>query len=274
MQRRDERPDEPGEKGRQGVLTDTPSRVEAVAIDKSFETSGGSVRVLDNVSVSIAPAGFTCLLGPSGCGKSTLLNMIAGFIEPDQGELLVDGQPVRGPGPERGVVFQEYALFPWLTAAENIAFGPAGLGLKGTALRQLVDDYLRLVGLEGFGDHYPNRLSGGMRQRVALARALANRPRVLLMDEPFGALDALTRQVLQEELLRIWLKERTTIVFVTHSIRESIFLGTSIIVMTRRPGRVKQVILIPMPYPRDPSSQEFLQLEQTVEKLVREEVER
>lgn len=251
-----------------------PSRVDVIAIDKFFESSGTTVQVLDDVSVAIEPAGFTCLLGPSGCGKSTLLNMIAGFIKPDDGQLLIDGQPVRGPGPDRGVVFQEYALFPWLTAADNIAFGPASRGLRGTALQQLVGDYLRLVGLEEFGGQFPNRLSGGMRQRVALARALANRPRALLMDEPFGALDALTRQILQEELLRIWLKERTTIVFVTHSIREAVFLGTSIVVMTRRPGRVKQIIPVALSYPRDTTMPEFLELERTVERLVREEIGR
>jgi ABC-type nitrate/sulfonate/bicarbonate transport system ATPase subunit len=200
------------------------------------------------------------------------LNLIAGFGEADDGEILIDGERVHGPGADRGVVFQEYALFPWLTAAQNIEFGPAGQGVKGEDLRHLVDHYLRLVGLEEFGGHYPNRLSGGIRQRVALARALANKPRVLLMDEPFGALDALTRQILQEELLRIWLKERTTIVFVTHSIRESVFLGTKIVVMTRRPGRVKQIVPVPMSYPRDTSSQEFLQIEREVDKLVREEV--
>ncbi len=256
------------------AATRTSSRVDAVAIDKSFETSSGAVQVLDNVSVAIEPAAFTCLLGPSGCGKSTLLNMIAGFIEPDGGQLLIDGQPVRGPGPDRGVVFQEYALFPWLTAADNISFGPTSRGVKGDELRRMVDDYLRLVGLEEFGGHFPNRLSGGMRQRVALARALANRPRALLMDEPFGALDALTRQILQEELLRIWLKERTTIVFVTHSIREAVFLGGSIVVMTRRPGRVKQIIPVDLSYPRDATKPEFLELERTVEKLVREEIGR
>jgi len=252
----------------------SPSRIDATGIVKFFDTANGPVQVLDDVSVAVEPAGFTCLLGPSGCGKSTLLNMIAGFIKPDRGTLLVDGQPVRGPGPDRGVVFQEYALFPWLTAADNIAFGPASRGLRGDELRRLVDDYLRLVGLEEFGGHYPNRLSGGMRQRVALARALANKPRALLMDEPFGALDALTRQILQEELLRIWLRERTTIVFVTHSIRESVFLGTSIVVMTRRPGRVKEIIPVPLRYPRDSTTAEFVELERKVEKLVREEIGR
>jgi len=247
--------------------------VEARGIRKVFTSGGQGTLVLDDVSVSVAPAGFTCLLGPSGCGKSTLLNMIAGFVEPDEGEILVDGRRVTAPGAERGMVFQEYALFPWLTAAENIAFGPEGKGLPRAELKRVVDSYLRLVGLEKFGDHYPNRLSGGMRQRVALARALANRPRVLLMDEPFGALDALTRQVLQEELLRIWLAEKTTIVFVTHSIREAVALGTTVVVMTRRPGRIKETLPIDMPYPRETSSRQFIDIERHLEGLVRAEVE-
>ena len=251
----------------------TPAAVRASGIRKTFTNGSQSTLILDDVDVAIEPAGFTCLLGPSGCGKSTLLNMIAGFVDLDEGEILVDGRPVRGPGADRGMVFQEYALFPWLTAAQNIAFGPEGQGLPQDEVRRLVASYLRLVGLEKFGDHFPNRLSGGMRQRVALARALANRPRVLLMDEPFGALDALTRQVLQEELLRIWLAEKTTIVFVTHSIREAVALGTSIVVMTRRPGRIKEILTIDLPYPRVASSPEFLAIEARLEMLVREEVE-
>jgi NitT/TauT family transport system ATP-binding protein len=250
-----------------------PAPVHARGIRKSFTTGPQSTLILDGVDVTVEPAGFTCLLGPSGCGKSTLLNMVAGFVDWDEGEILVDGRQVTGPGADRGMVFQEYALFPWLTAAQNIAFGPQGQGIPAVEVQTIVASYLRLVGLENFGDHYPNRLSGGMRQRVALARALANRPRVLLMDEPFGALDALTRQVLQEELLRIWLAEKTTIVFVTHSIREAVALGTSIVVMTRRPGRIKETLRIDLRYPRVTSSAEFLAIEARLEALVREEVE-
>ncbi|MCC7425292.1 MAG: ABC transporter ATP-binding protein [Alphaproteobacteria bacterium] len=247
--------------------------VQARGIRKVFTTGSTDTLVLDDVSVTVDPAGFTCLLGPSGCGKSTLLNMVAGFVEPDEGEITVDGRRISSPGADRGMVFQEYALFPWLTAAENVAFGPEGRGLPRAELKRVVASYLKLVGLEKFGDHYPNRLSGGMRQRVALARALANQPRVLLMDEPFGALDALTRQLLQEELLRIWLAEKATIIFVTHSIREAVSLATSIVVMTRRPGRIKETIKVDLPYPRVQSSREFIEIERHLDALVRAEVE-
>ena len=191
----------------------------------------GMHEVLRGISLDIADGEFVCLLGPSGCGKTTLLNAIAGFVFPSAGDLRVDGNAVRAPGADRGVVFQEYALFPWFTVEQNVQYGPRLAGTRGEALTAISDHYLRLVGLGSFERHYPNQLSGGQRQRVAIARALAAKPKILLLDEPFGALDAMTRESLQEELVRIWETERRTCVFVTHSIGEAVFIAETIVVM-------------------------------------------
>jgi NitT/TauT family transport system ATP-binding protein len=206
--------------------------IQIEGVSKSY-TEG--VLALDEISLELPENSFTCLLGPSGCGKSTLLNMIAGFIEPTTGRILVDGREVTQAGADRGVVFQEYALFPWRTAVENVEFGPMIQGLPRPERRAVARRYLALVGLDEHEDKYPRELSGGMKQRVAIARVLANHPSVLLMDEPFGALDAQTREVMQEELLRIWEQDKKTVVFVTHSISESIFLADRIVVMATRP---------------------------------------
>ena len=213
-------------------------------VSKSFNGTGPA---LHGVNLQLAENSFTCLLGPSGCSKSTLLNMIAGFLHPTTGRVSVDGIDVTAPGADRGAVFQEYALFSWRTAAQDVAFGPMPKRLPGQQQHDTAQRYLALVGLAGHGAKYPSELSGGMKQRVAIAiaRALANAPSVLLMDEPFGALDAQTREVLQEELLRIWQHERKTVVFVTHSISESIFLSDRVVVMATRPGTVKDVIDMP-----------------------------
>ena len=227
---------------------------------------------LDEVSLELAENSFTCLLGPSGCGKSTLLNMIAGFIEPTAGRVMVGGREVMGAGADRGVVFQEYALFPWRTAAENVEFGPMVRGLPRAERHAAARQYLALVGLAEHEGKYPSELSGGMKQRVAIARALANHPSVLLMDEPFGALDAQTREVMQEELLRIWQQDKKTVVFVTHSISESIFLADRIVVMATRPGTIKEIVDVALPHPRDRSGAEFVALEREIKRLVREEV--
>ncbi len=229
---------------------------------------------LDFIDLELAANSFTCLLGPSGCGKSTLLGMIAGFVPPTTGEILVNGQRVTGAGADRGVVFQEYALFPWRTARENVAFGPMIRRMSRADQRATADRYLALVGLAGHGGKYPAELSGGMKQRVAIARALANNPSVLLMDEPFGALDAQTREILQEEMLRIWQNDRKTVVFVTHSISESIFLADRIVVMSTRPGGIKEVVDVGLPYPRERTAPEFIALERRLKQLVREEVEK
>ena len=198
-----------------------------------------------------------CAIGPSGCGKTTLLNMIAGFIEPTRGSITLDGHDVVGPGSDRGVVFQEYALFPWLTARRNIEFGLRQQRVPVNEREHLVDEFLKLAGLSHAAERYPFELSGGMRQRVAVVRALVTRPRILLMDEPFAAVDAMTRATLQEELLRIWREVGLGIFFITHNIEEAVFLAQRIVVMSPYPGRIKEIVEVDLPYPRDRGSSEF-----------------
>ncbi|MQA03604.1 MAG: ATP-binding cassette domain-containing protein [Streptosporangiales bacterium] len=210
-----------------------------------------TVRALDDVDLKVADREFVCLLGPSGCGKSTLLNLVAGFRHPTAGRITVGGQPVSGPGPDRGVVFQDANIFPWLSVEKNVAFGPQMRGVTGSAeLREQVHTYLSRVGLSDFADRLPLQLSGGMRQRVALARVLINDPPVLLMDEPFGALDAQTRIIMQELLLELWEKERKTVIFVTHDIDEALLLADRVYVMSVRPGRIQDTIEVPLERPR------------------------
>jgi NitT/TauT family transport system ATP-binding protein len=217
---------------------------------------------------------FVCLLGPSGCGKSTLLNAVAGFSLPSSGEISVDGRRIAQPGPDRGMVFQEYALFPWMTVSQNIGFGLEIQKKPAGEIAAKVDELLDMLHLKDFRDRFPKDLSGGMRQRVAIARVLALDSPILLMDEPFGALDALTRRNLQDELLRIWSASGKTILFVTHSIEESIYLADRIIVMTYRPGTVKRDQYVEIPRPRDPSSAEFNELKRELGRLVMEEQQR
>jgi NitT/TauT family transport system ATP-binding protein len=243
----------------------------ARGVRKVFAAGDRQVVALDGVDLEVAQGEFVCLLGPSGCGKSTLLNAIAGFSAPTAGELMALGRPVRGPGPERAMVFQEYALFPWMTVEQNVAFGLELAGAAPDILSRTVDGLLRRLGLAEFRDRFPKDLSGGMRQRVAIARVLAIDPPMLLMDEPFGALDALTRRSLQDELLRLWAEDRKTIVFVTHGIEEAIYLSDRVVVMTYRPGTVKRVVPVTLPRPRDPSSVEFNALKRELTALVMEE---
>jgi NitT/TauT family transport system ATP-binding protein len=238
---------------------------------KVFEAGGREVVALDGIDLEVAQGEFVCLLGPSGCGKSTLLNAIAGFTPPSGGELTALGHPVTGPGPERAMVFQEYALFPWMTVERNVAFGLEMKGVPSNERRVVVERLLGQLGLAEFRDRYPKDLSGGMRQRVAIARVLAIDPPMLLMDEPFGALDALTRRSLQDELLRIWAEDRKTVVFVTHGIEESIYLADRVVVMTYRPGTVKRLVPVRLPRPRDPAAPEFNALERELTALVMEE---
>ncbi|WP_439099829.1 ABC transporter ATP-binding protein [Bradyrhizobium yuanmingense] len=200
---------------------------------------------LEDISLDVRSGEFLALVGPSGCGKSTLLDLLGGLTTPTSGRILLDGRPITGPGRDRGIVFQQYALFPWRTAAENVEFGLDIAGLSATQRREIARHFLDLVGLSGFANRYPHELSGGMKQRVAIARSLAYDPEVLLMDEPFAALDAQTRETLQGELLRIWRATGKTIVFITHGIDEAVVLGQRVAVMTSRPGRIKQVIDIP-----------------------------
>ena len=224
-------------------------------VSKVFATADdGGLKAIDDVRLSIAEGEFVCLLGPSGCGKSTLLNLVAGFEEPTTGTLSCAGRPVVAPGPDRGVVFQEHTLFEWMTVRDNVIFG---LTCNGPMRSRFPDAGQRaqacidLVGLRGFENTYPNFLSGGMKQRAAIARSLAPDPAILLMDEPFGALDAQTRYIMQNELLKIWQATRKTILFVTHSIEEAVFLADRIVVMTRRPARIKEIVKLTTPRPRD-----------------------
>jgi len=219
-------------------------------LGKVYRTKKTEFVALKNIDLNIASHEFLTLIGPSGCGKSTLLRIIAGLEEATEGTVLVDGEPVAGPGADRGMVFQSYTLFPWLTVRQNIEYG---LKLKGVPVlerRRVSDFYLRMIRLERFANAYPKQLSGGMKQRVAIARALANRPKVLLMDEPFGALDAQTKQAMQELLLEVWEKEKTTIVFITHDIEEAVFLSQRICVMGAGPGRIISEHPVPLPEKR------------------------
>jgi NitT/TauT family transport system ATP-binding protein len=243
-------------------------------VDKVFPGAGREVVALRDINLEIARGQFVCLLGPSGCGKSTLLNAVAGFALPSAGAITADGQPVTGPGPARGMVFQEYALFPWMTVADNIAFGLQIKGRPKAEIAATVDRLLAMLSLGEFRHRYPKDLSGGMRQRVAIARVLALDSPIMLMDEPFGALDALTRRNLQDELLRIWSELKKTILFVTHSIEEAIYLADRIVVMTYRPGTVKRDLLVDLPRPRDPAAPEFNALKRELGQLVMEEQQR
>jgi NitT/TauT family transport system ATP-binding protein/sulfonate transport system ATP-binding protein len=226
-------------------------------VTKRFMADDDEIEALARVDLTMLEGEFVCLIGASGCGKSTLLRIVAGFEEPTTGEVLIDRKPVTGPGSNRGMVFQDYALFPWMTVKQNIGFGPRQRQLPRREVEEIAGEFVRLVGLERFADRYPSQLSGGMKQRVAIARVLANNANVLLMDEPFGALDALTREQLQHELLQIWARTRVTIIFVTHSVEEAVLLADRVLVMSAGPGRIENDIAIDLPRPRDVSSPEF-----------------
>lgn len=226
-------------------------------VTKRFSVGDDEIEALAPIDLTIYAGQFVCMIGASGCGKSTLLRIIAGFEEPTTGVVSVKGKAVTGPGSDRGMVFQDYALFPWMTVRENIEFGPKQKGLTKAEITTIADEYLKLVGLEKFASRFPNQLSGGMKQRVAIARVLANNANILLMDEPFGALDALTREQLQKELLQIWQRTGVTIVFVTHSVEEAVMLSDRILVMSAGPGRIDSDMDINLPRPRDVSSPEF-----------------
>ncbi len=201
-----------------------------------------AVTALERIDLSIRSHEFVTIVGPSGCGKSTLLYLIGGFLQPSEGEILLHGQRIAAPGPERGVVFQKYSLFPWRTVAGNIAYGLEEKGMPKAERERVVREYVKLVHLEGFENRYPRELSGGMQQRVAIAQTLACQPEILLMDEPFGALDAQTRRILQDEVRRIWQRDTKTVLFVTHDVEEAVALGTRIVVMAARPGRIKEIV--------------------------------
>lgn len=247
----------------------TAAQIEISTLRKSYGQNGSAMLALDDITLSIASGEFVCLLGPSGCGKTTLLNCIAGFVQPTSGAIRMNGKPVNGPGAERGMVFQDHGLLPWYTVSQNIGLGPKLRHESADEAEALVRRYVELVGLSGFETRFPAQLSGGMKQRVGIARALANRPQALLMDEPFGALDAQTRQTMQEELLKIWEAERKTIVFVTHSIPEAVFLADRIVVMSARPGRVAQIVEVDIPRVRDRTSQPFTDLYREIENIMK-----
>lgn len=237
----------------------------------SKKEDGTGTEALRNVSFDVKDGEFICLLGPSGCGKTTLLRIIAGLEILTSGEITLNGTPITGPDPKRGMVFQQYSLFPWRTVIDNISFGLEMQGVKKTEARNQVEKYINLVGLEQFKNSYPYELSGGMQQRAAIARALANEPEVLLMDEPFGALDAQTRNILQDELLKIWEQRHVTVLFVTHSVDEAVFLSDRIVVMTSRPGRLREIVNVELPRPRCRTGTEANRLRDFVLKLLEEE---
>jgi NitT/TauT family transport system ATP-binding protein len=224
---------------------------------KHFQLQDQTIHALSDASLTIAKGEFVCLIGASGCGKSTLLRIMAGFEQPSAGQALMWDKPIEGPEPSRGMVFQDYALFPWLSVRDNIGFGPTSRGLARVEVKDTVDKFVELVGLQKFANAYPHQLSGGMKQRVAIARVLANDAELVLMDEPFGALDAMTRERLQDELLDIWQRTGLTVVFVTHSIEEAIFLADRVVVMTPGPGRIESDNRLELPRPRDVASPEF-----------------
>ena len=232
---------------------------------------GSAVKALDDVSVHVARNEFLCLLGPSGCGKSTLLNLIAGFDKPSSGSVRVGGQSITAPGADRGVVFQQPTLMPWLTVWENVAFHLTMQGVGKEIRRKKAQHYIEMVNLKGFENHYPSELSGGMNQRVGIARALLMNPEVILMDEPFGALDEQTKMEMHAELVRIWRDSQSTIVFVTHGIEESLALGTHVAVMSARPGRIRETLTIALPRPRDSTSPQFNDTKRRILQLLRPE---
>ena len=250
-------------------------RIVARGLRKEFVDISRQAEVvaLSSIDLDIGEDEFLTILGPSGCGKSTLLNIIAGFEHATDGEVRLDGQTIRDPGPDRGVVFQEYALFPWLNVAQNIEFGLRERGVPKAERKVRVTRQISTVGLDGFEDRFPQELSGGMRQRVALARVLVNDPKILLMDEPFAALDAQTRTIMQTELLRVWSAERRTALFVTHNIEEAVLLGDRLVVMTARPGRIKEIVNVKLPRPRDVTSAEFNEIRRYVASLLESEVQ-
>jgi ABC-type nitrate/sulfonate/bicarbonate transport system ATPase subunit len=245
-------------KSRDAKMSALKGVIEIRNLSKSFVVDNDELKILNNINVTFSSGEFISIIGSSGCGKTTLLRIMLGLESDYEGQALVDGEPIAGPGLNRGIVFQDHRLLPWLTVKENIAFGLDKLGRKEKEL--VVAEHLKLVGLNGFERAYPSQLSGGMAQRVAIARALANRPEILLLDEPLGALDALTRMHMQKELERIWQLEKITMIMVTHDVDEAIYLSDKVVIMSSRPGVIKKIIEIPFARPRDRASSEFIHI--------------
>lgn len=244
-----------------------PRKISFQGVSCVFELQGTRFQAVQGVDLDIADGEIVTLVGPSGCGKSTLMNMVAGLVEPTAGRVLVDGTPVNGPGPGRGVIFQQYALFPWLTVRENVEFGLVIAKVPKPQRVAIVERCLKLVGLSAFANALPKTLSGGMKQRCAIARAYAVDPQVLLMDEPFGALDALTRVTMQDQLLQTWAQDKRTVVFITHDVEEAVYLGHRVVVMASGPGRIREIIPVDLPHPRTEAmrlSEDFLHIRQQV----------
>jgi NitT/TauT family transport system ATP-binding protein len=237
-------------------------------VTKTFKSEEGEIKALDNINLEVKVGEFLCILGPSGCGKTSLLRMVAGLDYPSSGEIILDGEKVRGPSPDRGMVFQEYSLFPWRTVIKNVTFGLKIKGIDQEEQYEIAERYIELVGLKGFEQSYPHELSGGMKQRVAIARALATDPAILLMDEPFGSVDAQTRNLLQKELLEIWKRTEKTVLFVTHSVDEAIYLADRVAVMSARPGRIITCMDIEIPRPRKRTSMEANEIREQLLKLL------
>ena len=248
--------------------------IQILGVSKQFELQGQRIEALRDANLRLQKGEFVCLIGASGCGKSTLLRIVAGFEQPTRGEALMWGKPIDGPAPDRGMVFQDYGLFPWLTVRRNIGFGPAARGLSAAEVRDTVERFIALIGLQRFADAYPHQLSGGMKQRVAIARVLANDAEVVLMDEPFGALDAMTRERLQDELLEIWQRTGLSVMFVTHSIEEAIFLADRVVVMSPGPGRIESEMRIELPRPRDVSAPDFNDIRRELSRKLHSDVAR
>lgn len=252
-------------------LKQRPVTLEVQGLGKEFETQGGSITALKDINFKTHKREFVCVIGPSGCGKSTLIRILAGLETPSSGKMLLDGKEVHGPGPDRGMVFQGYTLFPWLTVKKNVMFGLEQAGHSKQVAEEDARQWIDLVGLTSFVDSYPHQLSGGMKQRVAIARALANQPRILLMDEPFGALDAQTRAKMQSYLMDIWQNIDITVLFITHDLDEAIYLADRILVLKAHPGEVQELIEVPVPQPRSPDqllSPEFLATKKRLEELI------
>ena len=251
-------------------------RIAFERVSMEFPTVAGPLRVVEDVSYRIRDGEFVSIIGPSGCGKTTTMNLVAGFVKPTKGSVLLDDAPVTGPGPDRGVIFQDYGVFPWLTVRQNIAFG---LNLRASSVpreerKAICDRYIHLMGLSDFADAWPKTLSGGMRQRLAIARAYAVRPQFLLMDEPFGALDAQTRSAMQDLLIEVLQAEGKTVMLITHSVEEAVYLSDRIVVMTARPARIREIVMVPFGHPREQSlheTHEFGDLRSHVRDLVMKE---